>query len=185
MMAVATAAAAVSRAEGRPQLTVGAGYMHLDQTGLPAQSGYNAVAAVVMPLPERRDAEMAAARARRDAAQAEMVATIRRIRGEITGAREAVRAASRRLERVTRTEEGQLEPVLEMSRTSYQAGLQSLLELLDAFRLEREFSVQKLRARAALTESLEDLALAVGVDASAGQAAGASGAGLIRQPEGE
>lgn len=184
--AVASASASVTRAESRPQLTVGAGYMHFDQTGIPAQSGYNAIAAVVLPLPARRDAELAAARARGDAAHAELLATVRRIRGEITGAREALRAATRRFERLQRTQKAQLDPLLEMSRTSYQAGLQSLLELLDAYRLEREFSLQSLRARGAITEALEDLALAIGIDAAEWQTPGAAAIGPApRRPEGE
>lgn len=184
-MAIAAAAGQVARAEARPYLTVGAGYMHFDQTGLPDQSGYNAVAAVVLPLPERRAAETDAARARREAARLELLATVRRIRGEITGARESVRAATRRLSRLTRTEKSQLDPLIEMARTSYQAGLQSLLELLDAYRLEREFTVQRVRAGGVLTEALEELALAVGVDASVWTAAGAAAIETRIQPEGE
>jgi outer membrane protein TolC len=54
-----------------------------------------------------------------------------------------------------------------MARTSYQAGLQTLLELLDAFKLQREVAIQRIRARAALSEALEDLALATGEDVDA------------------
>lgn len=54
-----------------------------------------------------------------------------------------------------------------MAGTSYQAGLQSLLELLDAYRLEREFAVQRVRARGALADALDELALALGEDPDA------------------
>jgi cobalt-zinc-cadmium efflux system outer membrane protein len=154
----------VARADARPLLTVGGGYMHFDQTGIPAQSGYNAVASVVLPLNDRREGEREAARARARAAQADLDAAARRAAASIHGAREAVRAAAARLEALGAQEE-RLQPLMEMARTSYDAGLHSLLELLDAYRVERDVRLQQIRARAALREALEDLAFAAGVDA--------------------
>ena len=50
-----------------------------------------------------------------------------------------------------------------MAETSYRAGLQSVLELLDAYRIERDLQLARVRAQGALLLAIEDYAYTLGV----------------------
>jgi cobalt-zinc-cadmium efflux system outer membrane protein len=153
---------ALSRREARPQLTAGLGAMHFDQTALAAQSGYNAVLAVQLPVDRRRRGEVRAARARAAAALRSREALERRVRAEVDGTSRRLDLARERLDRLAGEQEGLVDSSLQLSRIAYQAGLTSLLELLDAHRAAREFRVARLRAQAELLDALEDHAYALG-----------------------
>jgi outer membrane protein, heavy metal efflux system len=151
------------RTEVRPQFNVGLGYMHFDQTGLTAQDGYNAVVSVGLPLHDRRQGDIRAAQARAVGAQKSRDAAMLRILAEVTGAREHLLMANTRLVDLLEGEKTGTGEMTTMAETSYRAGLQSVLELLDAYRLERDLQLARVRAQGALLLAMEDYAYALGV----------------------
>lgn len=151
------------RAEVRPQFNVGLGYMHFDQTGLTAQDGYNAVVSVGLPLHDRRQGDIRAAQARALGAQKSRDAAMLRILAEVTGAREHLLMANTRLVDLLEGEKTGTGEMTTMAETSYRAGLQSVLELLDAYRLERDLQLARVRAQGALLLAMEDYAYALGL----------------------
>ena len=160
--AVARAEEGAARADSRPSLTAGLGYMHFEQTALPGQSGYNAIVAVGLPIHDRKRGEIRAARARAEAARFGESAARAKARAEIEGTRNALNIARERLEAIVASRSGELEPLMSMAETSYKAGLQSVLELLDAYRVERDYQIARARAQAALWLAIEEHAHALG-----------------------
>lgn len=150
-------------AEVRPQLNVGVGYMHFDQTGLTAQDGYNAVVSVGLPIHDRRQGERRAARARALGAEKARSAAVARIHAEVQGARESLLMANARLQELVEVERTGTGEMTAMAETSYRAGIQTVLELLDAYRLERDFQLARVRAQGALMLAIEDYAYALGL----------------------
>ncbi|MBI4859177.1 MAG: TolC family protein [Candidatus Riflebacteria bacterium] len=153
----------VAKAEMRPQFAIGLGYMGFDQSGMASQSGYNAIVSVSLPWSERRRGEMATARARTRAAEYSRTATTARVTAEIEGSRQNLQAASARLHEVLSRQQTKVDEMVSIAETSYRAGLHSLLELLDAYRLERDFQIARVRAQGALQQALEEYCHAVGV----------------------
>lgn len=154
---------AVLRAEAKPQVNVGLGYMHFDQTGLTAQDGYNAIVSVGLPLHDQRQGDIRSARARASAAQLAQAGAVARVRAEVEGAREHLLSANDRLVELLRTEATGTGEMTGMAETQYRAGLQSILELIDAYRLERDLQLARVRAQGALLLAIEDYAHALGV----------------------
>jgi len=152
----------VARAEVRPQLALGLGYLGFDQSGLSSQSGYNAIVSVSLPWADRRRGEIRAAQARLEAAKHSSAATTARIRAEIEGARQNLRAADARLVEILALQASKVIEMVSVAETSHRAGVHSLLELLDAYRLERDFQVSLFRAQGALQQAIEEYCHAVG-----------------------
>lgn len=165
--AVARADERLARAESRPAFTVAGGYLRFDQTAIPSQDGYNAIVAVELPLHDRRTGERRAARARAEAAHRSGEAARDRASAELDAARREVEVAAARVTQLDEGQGPQVRPLMEMAETAYREGLQSLLELLDAQRAERDFRIARVRARAALARALETVAFASGRDPDA------------------
>ncbi len=157
----------VIRAELRPQFSTGLGYMRFDQKGLPAQDGYNAIVSVNLPLADRREGDRRAARARAEAARLSRAATAARIGAEIEGAWAHMSTANSRLRELLESQGSQMGEMLSIAETSYRSGLQTLLELLDAYRLERDFQIAKVRAQGALLQAIEEYVYAIGTSPEA------------------
>lgn len=151
------------RAEVRPQFNVGLGYMHFDQTGLTPQDGYNAVVSVGLPLHDRRQGDIRAAQARALGARKARAAAESRVRAEVTGAREHLLMTNTRLVELLDVERTGTGEMTSLAETSYRAGLQSIIELLDAYRIERDLQLARVRAQGALLLAIEDYAYALGV----------------------
>lgn len=161
---VAHADERLAHAESRPAFTLAGGYLRFDQTAIPSQDGYNAIVAVELPIHDRRTGERRAARARADAARRSGQAARDRAGAELDAARHEVKVAAARLAQLDEEQGPQIRPLVEMAETAYREGLQSLLELLDAQRAERDYRIALVRARAALARALETVAFASGQD---------------------
>lgn len=165
--AVARADERLAHAESQPGFTLAGGYLRFDQTAIPSQDGYNAIVAVELPLNDRRTGERRAARARAEAARRNGDAGRDRAAAELLASKREIAAAAERLAQLDGEQGPQIRPLVEMAETAYRAGLQSLLELLDAHRAERDFRLAQVRSRAALARALEAAAFASGRDPAA------------------
>ncbi|MGN6277671.1 MAG: TolC family protein [Sphingomonas sp.] len=127
--AIARADVEQARAEGRVDPSVGIGVRHLRETG-----DIGLVASVSMPLPvfDRNQGNVAAARSDVAAADARVKAATNGAAATIANARASLTAAEARLGALEQSGLVEAREALRLAELSYRAGKASLIELLDA-----------------------------------------------------
>ncbi|GGP00490.1 TolC family protein [Altericroceibacterium spongiae] len=160
--AIADAQLRQARAEGRLDPSVGVGVRQLRETGDRAL-----VASLSVPLPlfDRNQGNVAAARSDIQAAEARRNSVLTNTQAAIANARAALDAADARVAALAGSAINQAREALRLAELSYRAGKSSLIELLDAQQAYSETQAELIAARRARAEAqatLERQAAAVG-----------------------
>lgn len=137
-----------ARAEGRINPSVGVGVREIRETG---DRAFVASISVPLPLFDRNQGNIAAARSSVQAAGARRQAVLDRTRAEIANARSELAAAEARVAALETSGISEAREALRLANLSYRAGKSSLLELLDAqraFALTQSELIEARRARA-------------------------------------
>ncbi|TPG42582.1 TolC family protein [Sphingomonas koreensis] len=155
--AIARADVAQARADGRVDPSVGVGVRHLRETG-----DVGLVASVSMPLPvfDRNQGNIAAARSDVAGAEARVTAATNEATATIANARASLAAAEARLGALEQSGLAEAREALRLAELSYRAGKVSLIELLDAqqaYALTQSdlIAARQVRAEAAATLARE------------------------------
>ncbi|MGN6374510.1 MAG: TolC family protein, partial [Sphingomonas sp.] len=153
--AIARADAEQARAEGRVDPSVGVGVRHLRETG-----DVGLVASVSMPLPifDRNQGTIAAARSDVAAAEARVTAATNAAAATIANARASLAAAEARLGALEQSGLAEAREALRLAELSYRAGKASLVELLDAQQAYALLQSDLIAARQARAEAAATLA---------------------------
>lgn len=144
-----------ARAEGRLDPSVGVGMRQLRETGDRAL-----VASLSIPLPvfDRNQGNVAAARSGTQAAEARRNSTLANTQAEIANARSALAAAEARVTALEGSGISQAREALRLAQLSYRAGKSSLIELLDAQQAYASTQAELIAARRARAEAQATLA---------------------------
>lgn len=157
-----------ARAEGRLDPYVGIGVRQLRETGDRAL-----VANLTVPLPvfDRNQGNVAAARSGVQAAEARRNSALANTQAEIANARAALAAAEARVVALEGSGIGQAREALRLAQLSYRAGKSALIELLDAQQAYASTQGELIAARRARAEAQATLArqAAAASDAEAAQ----------------
>lgn len=153
--AIARAELGEARAEGRLDPSVGIGVRNIRETG-----DVGLVAGVSMPLPifDRNQGNIAAARSGIEAAEARVAAAQNRAAATIANARASLAAAEARLGALEQSGVTESREALRLAELSYRAGKASLLELLDAQQAYALTQTDLIAARQARAEAAAALA---------------------------
>ncbi|MGN6376986.1 MAG: TolC family protein, partial [Sphingomonas sp.] len=153
--AIARADVVQARAEGRVDPSVGIGVRHLRETG-----DIGLVASVSMPLPvfDRNQGNVAAARSDVAAADARVTAATNEAAAIIANARASLTAAEARLGALEQSGLAEAREALRLAELSYRAGRASLIELLDAQQAYALLQSDLIAARQARAEAAATLA---------------------------
>lgn len=153
--AIARADVEQARAEGRVDPSVGVGVRHLRETG-----DVGLVASVSMPLPifDRNQGNIAAARSDVAAADARVTAATNAAAATIADARASLVAAEARLGALEQSGLAEAREALRLAELSYRAGKASLVELLDAQQAYALLQSDLIAARQARAEAAATLA---------------------------
>lgn len=153
--AIARADVAQARAEGRVDPSAGVGVRHLRETG-----DVGLVASVSMPLPifDRNQGNIAAARSDVAAADARVTAATNEAAATIANARASLAAAEARLGALEQSGLTEAREALRLAELSYRAGKASLIELLDAQQAYALTQSDLIAARQARAEAAATLA---------------------------
>ncbi|MBY8829640.1 TolC family protein [Hephaestia mangrovi] len=153
--AIARADVEQARAEGRVDPSVGVGVRHLRESG-----DVGLVASVSMPLPifDRNQGNIAAARSDVAAADARVTAATNAAAATIADARASLAAAEARLGALEQSGLAEAREALRLAELSYRAGKASLVELLDAQQAYALLQSDLIAARQARAEAAATLA---------------------------
>ena len=155
-----------ARAENRPEWLIGTGYIRYHQDSLKVQNGYSLTVGVDLPVSRRARHEAEAAKARRNRAEKEKQGFLAQKHAEVKGAIETLLVAQARLAALHQDQEEKAARLVHMMQISQQAGLHSILELIDAHRLERDLNLAKARALMAVYIAFEDVHQALGSESN-------------------
>ena len=139
-----------ARAEGRLDPSVGVGMRQLRETGDRAL-----VASLSVPLPvfDRNQGNVAAARSGTQAAEARRNSILANTQAEIANARAALAAAEARVTALEGSGISQAREALRLAQLSYRAGKSSLIELLDVQQAYASTQAELIAARRARAEA--------------------------------
>ena len=153
--AIARAELGQARAEGRLDPSIGIGIRNIRGTG-----DVGLVAGVSMPLPifDRNQGNIAAARSGIDAAEQRVSAAQNQAAAKIANARASLAAAEARLGALEQSGLAESREALRLAELSYRAGKASLLELLDAQQAYSLTQSDFIAARQARAEAAAALA---------------------------
>jgi cobalt-zinc-cadmium efflux system outer membrane protein len=126
------------------------------------EGGYVFSVTVPLPLFDRGQADLARADAARRAALARAEAISSRVRLQIRGAWEEARRRIRAAELYKEKVGAQTEDLTRIARAAYEGGEVGILELLDAFRTDREFRLRSLELIAEAAQAAFELERLVG-----------------------
>ena len=153
-----------ARAGNRPEWLLGTGYVRYHQDSVKVQDGFSLFLGVDLPVTRRARHEAEAARARRSRSEKEKTALIAQKKAEINGAIATLFAAQARLAALHQEQEEKAARLVHMMQISQQAGLHSILELVDAHRVERDLNLAKTRALMAVYLAFEEVHQALGLE---------------------
>jgi outer membrane protein, heavy metal efflux system len=158
-IAQAKAQTKLERANGRPDLLFTGGYKRDVQLDAP-------IAGVQFDLPlfNRNQGGVAAAKANEDAAAQSLLATRNRLKAELSLARREYEMRRDQYVQTFKPLRDQAVQISEISRAAYQAGGLDLLRLLDAERARVDAELSYVRALEAFRISVVDLNYAEGMD---------------------
>lgn len=153
--AIADAQLRQARTEGRLDPSVGVGVRHIRETG---DRAFIASLSVPLPVFDRNQGNIAAARSDIQAAEARRSSVLANTQAAIANAQAALEAADARVEALAGSAINQAREALRLSELSYRAGKSSLIELLDAQQAYAETQAELIAARRARSEAQATLA---------------------------
>lgn len=153
--AIADAQLRQARTEGRLDPSVGVGVRQIRETG---DRAFIASLSVPLPVFDRNQGNIAAARSDIQAAEARRNSVLANTQAAIANAQAALDAADARVEALAGSAINQAREALRLSELSYRAGKSSLIELLDAQQAYAETQAELIAARRARSEAQATLA---------------------------